>query len=203
VPDLSYPSDPTAGGVAAYWNGRWTAFGGTSVAAPVNAGLFVDINQGCYSQLGRVGPALYAAEQADSDTFTDITLATMTSPATTPGNSWPPRLRCRQRPRHTRRPEPGSGTAGRRRLSFGGRLSPDAGPVSGAGAITITGGGFGNVTSVTFGAVGPGHIVAQTATTITVVPPNAGSAQCVDVTVANAQARRPSRRPTTTDSVGI
>ena len=73
VPDLSYPSDPTAGGVAAYWDGRWTGFGGTSVAAPTNAGLFADTNQGCFSQLGRVGPALYAAQQANGDTFTDIT----------------------------------------------------------------------------------------------------------------------------------
>ena len=73
VPDFSYPADPSAGGVAAYWDGRWTPFGGTSVAAPTNAGLFVDTNQGCYSPLGRVGPALYAAQQANGDSFTDIT----------------------------------------------------------------------------------------------------------------------------------
>jgi len=188
VPDLSYPSDPTAGGVAAYWNGRWTAFGGTSVAAPVNAGLFVDINQGCYSQLGRVGPALYAAEQADSDTFTDITLGNNDFTGNNSGQFMAaPGFDAAS----------GLGTPVDQNLALAlqgadgcpsvAALSPDAGPVSGAGAITITGGGFGNVTSVTFGAVGPGHIVAQTATTITVVPPNAGSAQCVDVTVANAQ----------------
>ena len=43
-------------------------------------------------------------------------------------------------------------------------LSPDTGPISGAGAITIFGGGFGNATSVTFGAAGTGRIVAQSAT---------------------------------------
>ena len=52
VPDFSYPSDPSAGGVAAYWNGHWTGFGGTSVAAPTNAGLFVDTNQGCFRDAG-------------------------------------------------------------------------------------------------------------------------------------------------------
>ena len=188
VPDLSYPSDPTAGAVAAYWNGRWTAFGGTSVAAPVNAGLFVDVNQGCYSQLGRVGPALYAAQQADSDTFTDITQGNNDFTGTNSGQ-------------FTAAPgfdaASGLGTPVDQNLALAlqgadgcpsvAALSPNAGPVSGAGAITITGGGFGNVTTVTFGAVGPGQIVAQSATSITVVPPNAASAQCVDVTVTNPQ----------------
>ena len=59
--------------MAAYWHGHWTGFGGTSVAAPANAGFFADTNQGCFSPLGRVGPALYSADQANSDTFTDIT----------------------------------------------------------------------------------------------------------------------------------
>ncbi len=73
VPDLSYPSDPAAGSVAAFYAGSWRAFGGTSVAAPTNAGLFADTNQGCFNPLGHVGPALYAAQQANTATFTDIT----------------------------------------------------------------------------------------------------------------------------------
>ena len=73
VPDFSYPSDPAAGSVAAFYAGSWSAFGGTSVAAPTNAGLFADTNQGCSRPLGRVGPALYAAQQANAATFTDIT----------------------------------------------------------------------------------------------------------------------------------
>ena len=48
--------------------GRLDAFGGTSVAAPTNAGLFADTNQGCFSQLGRVGPALYAASRRAAPT---------------------------------------------------------------------------------------------------------------------------------------
>ena len=55
VPDIVYPSDPSSGGVVAYFSGSWTAFGGTSVAAPTNAGLFADTDQGCYASLGRVG----------------------------------------------------------------------------------------------------------------------------------------------------
>ena len=61
MPDIVYPSDPSSGGVVAYFSGSWTAFGGTSVAAPTNAGLFADTDQGCYASLGHVGPALYAA----------------------------------------------------------------------------------------------------------------------------------------------
>jgi Pro-kumamolisin, activation domain/IPT/TIG domain len=188
VPDFSYPSDPSAGGVAAYWNGHWTAFGGTSVAAPTNAGLFVDTNQGCFRALGRVGPALYVVHQGDSDTFTDVTLGnndyTDTNGglfAATSGFD----------------PASGLGTPVDQNLAPAlqgadgcpsvAAVSPDTGPVSGSGAITIDGGGFGNATSVTFGSVGGGRILSQTATSITVVPPNAPSAQCVDVTVGNSQ----------------
>ena len=53
VPDFSYPSDPSAGSVAAFYAGSWSAFGGTSVAAPTNAGLFADTNQGCSDPLGQ------------------------------------------------------------------------------------------------------------------------------------------------------
>ncbi len=52
VPDIVYPSDPQSGGVVAYFEGSWTAYGGTSVAAPTNAGLFADTNQGCYFPFG-------------------------------------------------------------------------------------------------------------------------------------------------------
>ena len=188
VPDFSYPSDPSAGGVAAYWNGRWTGFGGTSVAAPTNAGLFVDTNQGCFRALGRVGPALYLAHLVDSDTFTDVTQGNNDFTDTNGGlfaatNGFDPAS--------------GLGTPVDQNLALAlqgadgcpsvAAVSPDTGPVSGSGAITIYGGGFGNATSVTFGSVGGGRILSQTATSITVVPPNAPAAQCVDVTVGNSQ----------------
>jgi hypothetical protein len=187
VPDFSYPSDPTAGGVAAFWNGRWTGFGGTSVAAPTNAGLFVDTNQGCFRTLGRVGPALYAARQANSATFTDITQGNNDFTDTNGGlfaaaTGFDPAS--------------GLGTPVDQNLAIAlqgsdgcpsvAAVSPNTGPVTGGGAITIFGGGFGNATSVTFGTAGGGRIVSQTATSISVVPPNASAAQCVDVTVGNA-----------------
>ena len=50
-------------------------------------------------------------------------------------------------------------------------VSPNTGPVSGGGRHHHLGGGFANATSVTFGSVGAGRIVAQSATSITVVPP--------------------------------
>ena len=188
VPDFSYPSDPTAGGVAAYWNGRWTAFGGTSVASPTNAGLFADTNQGCFSPLGRVGPALYAAQQANGDTFTDIThgnndftdtnLGLFAAGAGFDAAS-------------------GLGTPADQNLAPAlqgadgcpsvAAVSPNTGPVSGPGPITIFGGGFANATAVTFGSMGAGRIVAQSASTVTVVPPTATGPECVDVTVTNSQ----------------
>ena len=188
VPDFSYPSDPLAGGVAAYWDGRWTAFGGTSVAAPTNAGLFVDTNQGCFFPLGRVGPALYAAQRANSGTFTDITQ----------GNNDFTDSNLGQFSAGTGfDAASGLGTPVDQNLSLAlqgadgcpsvAAVSPNVGPVSGAGAITIFGGGFGNATSVTFGSAGGGRIVAESATSISVVPPNVAVPTCVDVTVGNSQ----------------
>ena len=188
APDFSYPSDPSAGGVATYWDGHWTAYGGTSVAAPTNAGLFADTNQGCSSPLGRVGPALYAAQRADSGTFTDVTQGNNDFTDTNPGQ-FAAALGFDA--------ASGLGTPVDQNLALAlqgadgcpsvAAVSPDTGPVRGAGAITIFGGGFANATSVTFGSVGGGRILAQTADTITVVPPNAGGPECVDITVGNSQ----------------
>ncbi|HEX4127855.1 MAG TPA: IPT/TIG domain-containing protein, partial [Acidimicrobiales bacterium] len=188
VPDFSYPSDPTAGGVVAYWNGRWTGFGGTSVAAPTNAGLFVDTNQGCFSPLGQVGPSLYAAQQANAGTFTDITQGNNDFTGTNLGQfAAAPGFDAASGLGTPVDPTLALALQGADGCPSVAAVSPNTGPVSGAGAITIFGGGFGSVTSVTFGSAGAGRIVAQSATSITVVPPNAASAQCVDVTVGNAQ----------------
>ena len=83
VPDISYPSDPSQGSVAAYFDGSWAGFGGTSVAAPTNAGLFADTNQGCFNRLGRVGPALYAADTGSN--YTDIVTGNNDFTGTQPG----------------------------------------------------------------------------------------------------------------------
>ncbi len=188
VPDLSYPSAPTAGSVVAYssYDGGWTAFGGTSIAAPTGAGLFADTNQGCDAQLGRVGPALYAND--NSSNFFDVTsgnndLTDSHGGLFTAGPGYDAAS--------------GLGSPIDQNLSLAlqgadgcpsvASVSPNTGPITGGGAVTITGGGFANATSVTFGSVGTGQILTRSATSITVVPPNAHGPFCVDVTVANSQ----------------
>ena len=66
-------------------------------------------------------------------------------------------------------------------------VSPNTGPHSGGGAVTISGGGFLNASAVTFGSAGTGQIVNQSEDSITVIPPNAPGPLCVDVTVRNSQ----------------
>jgi hypothetical protein len=188
VPDISYPADPGAGAVVVYWNGGWSGFGGTSVGPPTNAGLFADTDQGCFGTLGMVGPALYAAGTAPNANFTDVQLGnndfTRTNGdqyAAGPGFD----------------PASGLGTPIDQNLSLtlqGGdgcpsvaALSPNVGPVRGGSAITVFGGGLSDATAVDFGAAGPGRIVSESATSLTVVPPDAPGPLCVDVTVANPQ----------------
>ena len=67
-------ADPSAGSVVVLLrDGRpGAAFGGTSVAAPTNAGLFADTNQGCFGPLGLVGPDALRQRRTASN-FTDIT----------------------------------------------------------------------------------------------------------------------------------
>jgi subtilase family serine protease len=186
VPDISYASDPNMGAVMAYWSGQWIPFGGTSVAAPTNAGLFADTNQGCYSTLGALSPSLYA--RASANTFFDVQSGNNDYTDSHPG-------------KYTAGPgydeTSGLGTPIDQNLAIAlqgaegcpavASVSPNTGPVADGAAITIGGGGFANATAVVFGAVGNGQIVNQTETSITVVPPHASQAICVDVTVVNSQ----------------
>jgi hypothetical protein len=186
VPDISYPADPGAGAVLAYWNGGWIGFGGTSVAPPTEAGLFADTNQGCFRTLGMVAPALYAAGGPGNGNFTDVHLSNNDFThsnggkyAAGPGFD----------------PASGLGTPVDQNLSVtlqGGdgcpsiaALSPNVGLVGGGGAITVFGGGLADATAVDFGEAGAGQIVSRSVTSLTVVPPNAPGPLCVDVTVAN------------------
>ena len=66
-------------------------------------------------------------------------------------------------------------------------VSPNTGPHTGGGAVTISGGGFLNASAVTFGSAGTGQIVGQSENSISVIPPNAPGPLCVDVTVRNSQ----------------
>ena len=185
VPDISYPSDPSAGGVVAFFDHTWTSFGGTSVAAPANAGLFADTNQGCFNRLGLVAPALYTAGPGGPN-YTDITSGNNDF-TDSQGGVFAAGVGYDE--------ASGLGTPVDQNLAITlqgsdgcpsvAGVSPNTGPPSGSGAVTIFGGGFANASSVTFGAVGAGRIVSQSENVITVVPPNAPGPMCVDVTVTN------------------
>ncbi len=191
VPDIVYPGDPSAGAVAAYWDGAWRGFGGTSIDSPTTAGYLSDTNQGCAASLGRVGPALY--ESTTSSDYTDITSGnndfTGTNlgmfPATTGktvadaasglGSPVDPNLAAALQ----------GGADGCPSVSA---LSPNTGSISGSGTITVFGGGLANATAVSFGALGTGTIVSRSAGSLTVNPPhNPLGARCVNVIVSNPQ----------------
>jgi hypothetical protein len=186
VPDISYPANPSQGAVAIIFNGSWGGVGGTSVAAPTNAGLFADTNQGCYANLGMVGPNLYGS--AGGSNFTDITVGDNDFTRNN-GNQYPAGAGYDE--------ASGLGTPVDQNLAIalqGGNgcpsvasVSPNTGAISGGGAITVSGGGLASATSVVFGSAGTGQIVSQSENSITVVPPNAQSALCVNVTVVNPQ----------------
>jgi subtilase family serine protease len=186
VPDISYPSDPSKGSVPIFFGGVWSQFGGTSVASPVNAGLFADTNQGCYSTLGMVGPNLYAHSGASD--FTDVT-GENNDFTQTNLNKYGAGLGYDE--------ATGLGTPIDQNLAIAlqgadgcpsvSAVSPNTGAVSGGGAITILGGGFANATSVSFGSAGTGQIIGQSENSLTVIPPNASGPICVDVTVTNSQ----------------
>ena len=188
VPDISYPADPGNGSVTAYFAGSWGGFGGTSVAAPTNAGLFADTNQGCFSRLGRVGPALYAAAGSSGADFTDITSGNNDFTGTNGGQF-------QAGPGYDA--ASGLGTPVDQDLAIAlqgadgcpsvASVSPNTGPHSGGGAVTISGGGFADASAVTFGSAGTGQVISQSETSITVIPPNAPGPMCVDVTVRNPQ----------------
>lgn len=81
VPDVAANSDP-ASAMAIYVNGKWTAEGGTSQAAPIWAGIAALLNhylsqQGLHAA-GFMNPALYqiAAHPTPYQAFHDITVGT-------------------------------------------------------------------------------------------------------------------------------
>jgi hypothetical protein len=187
VPDLSGSADPDHG-VTAYFTGAggWTVFGGTSVVAPSDAALFADTNQGCARPLGMVGPALYAVNPTTS--YTDVTAGNNDLTNTNAG------LYGAQGGYDA---ASGLGTPQDQNLALalqGGDgcpsvadMSGNGGPITGAGELTIAGGGFGGATSVNFGSAGAGTIVANNGTSVVVIPPSPGRSDCVNVTVTNPQ----------------
>jgi hypothetical protein len=75
TPDVSADANPDTG-IVIYYNGAWTAYGGTSIAAPLWASLaaLVDADPSCEgTDLGFANPAIYdAAADSYSTTFYDV-----------------------------------------------------------------------------------------------------------------------------------
>ena len=72
VPDVSADADENTGYVV-YYDGSWTAIGGTSAAAPLWASVAALADTSCGSPIGLANPALYAAPASD---FDDVTSGT-------------------------------------------------------------------------------------------------------------------------------
>jgi hypothetical protein len=186
VPDLSGPANPSHG-VVAYFGpfGGWTVFGGTSAVAPSDAGFFADTNQGCTNPLGMVGPTLYAA--SNGSTFTDVTGLSNNDFTNSNGGLFGVKAGYDA--------ATGLGTPQDQNLAIalqGGNgcpsvanLSAHSGPLSNGAAITISGGGLADATTVNFGPAGAGVILNRTETSLSVLPPPSSTMSCVDVTVSN------------------
>jgi hypothetical protein len=185
VPDISSSADP-AHGVAFYFarDGGWSSIGGTSIVSPEIGGFLADVNQGCNATAGMVDPTLYAADNAAD--FTDVTTGNNDFTGTNDGN---------YAATIGYDPVTGLGTPEDQNLGIAlegadgcpsvAGLSAYSGPVSGAGPITLTGGGLADASKITFGPAGAGTIVSRTETSLVVVPPSPGHALCVDITVTN------------------
>jgi hypothetical protein len=185
VPDIASSADP-AHGVAFYFarDGGWSSIGGTSIVSPEIGGFLADVNQGCNATAGLVDATLYAADNAAD--FTDVTTGNNDFTGTNDGN---------YAATIGYDPATGLGTPEDQNLGIAlegadgcpsiAGLSAYSGPVSGAGPITLTGGGLADASKITFGAAGAGTIVSRSETSLVVVPPSPGHALCVDVTVTN------------------
>ncbi len=165
VPDIS----ANAGvGMVADVAGSWTAYGGTSLAAPLLAGLVADKNDGCTTTTGLWTPALYAlaAEGVYGSALNDITSGNNDMTGSN-GGAYAAAVGYDA--------ATGLGSPRAQGLSCPDitAVSPAAGP---AGTqVTITGLGLEKATIV-FGTAAA-QIIKQTATSATVVvPPGSGTA---------------------------
>jgi hypothetical protein len=185
VPDVSANADPETGFVI-IWDGEPIGVGGTSAVAPLWASLFAVVDQGCDSSLGNVNPALYAlgASSAGGSAFHDITSGNNDFTGTNGGDY-----------------AAGTGydLASGWGTPQGGGLLSSLQPVGGCPAvtgisgqnvplnqsidITVSGSDFAGATSVNFGAAGPGTILSNSGTSITVATPTSAGPLGVDVTV--------------------
>jgi subtilase family serine protease len=188
VPDISSSADPSHG-VAFYYaqNGGWSDVGGTSMVSPEIAGFLADSNQGCSATAGLVNPTLYAADSSSTE-FTDVTTGNNDFTGTNNGS---------YAAAAGYDPASGLGTPVEQNLAIAlqgadgcpsvSGLSAYSGAVSGAAAITVSGGGLADASSISFGAAGAGTIITRSETSLVVVPPSPEKALCVNVTVTNPQ----------------
>ena len=87
VPDISFAASPDHDGFRVVLNGATGIFGGTSVAAPVFAGMVSLLNQaqmaaGGPSGLGNINPKLYSLAQTAPYVFHDVTVGSNAVPCT-------------------------------------------------------------------------------------------------------------------------
>jgi len=89
IPDVAANADPETGYILRF-DGQTTVIGGTSMTAPLWAGLIALLNQGLGRRLGYMNPVLYASV-GPSGAFNDITQgnnSTPTVPGCTAGPGW-------------------------------------------------------------------------------------------------------------------
>ncbi len=188
VPDISASSDPQHGDII-YFAGGWVPIGGTSTAAPLWAALTTVINQGCAVPVGFLNPKLYAAGAGGSPPFNDITTGnndlrhpgapSPVYPATAHydlASGW-------GTPRGAALLSTLSGSSSGSGCPAVTGLSSSSGPAVGGRTVVISGSGFGSSTpTVHFGGA-PAAVIGHTATTVSAITPDVGSAQRVAVTV--------------------
>jgi hypothetical protein len=192
VPDVSASADEDHGGYVVFYDGDWTAFGGTSAAAPTWAAFTALTNASSTCQgigVGFANPALYDAAAANySANFDDITSGNndYTADGYT-GGLYP------SGPAYDMASGLGTMNGGPLAAKLCGsstpvpptvtKVAPSSGPVAGGTTVTITGTGLTGVTGVKFGTNPATNVTVVSDTSITAVSP-AGTAGVSDVTVS-------------------
>ncbi len=192
VPDLTADADPFTGYVV-YYSGGWTAFGGTSAAAPLVAALvaLADSSTMCSpaGPIGWLNPDLYAAAGSSTAnyaaSFADVTSGTNDyTPSGYAGGLFP------------------AGTAYDMASGLGApnaaalapllcgptlsQVSPPTGPAAGGTTVTVTGTRFSKspgATTVDFGTTPGTGVVCASTTSCTVTAPSGFGAVPVTVVV--------------------
>ena len=184
VPDVAADADP-ATGYPIFWDGQWNVVGGTSAAAPLWAALIALTDQGCAptKAVGFADPALYRLGAAGSGAFDDVTAGDNDLTDTNAGDY--PATAGYDMATGWGTPD---GAAALAALQPAGGcpavegIDPSSGPLAGGSVVSISGSDLAGATAVHFGSL-PATILADTATSVTVVAPAAPYSEVVFVTV--------------------